>query len=125
MAWDIEPGLPAVWADRQSLMQVFLNLTKNSQRAMLDQPVRAPHRSRPAPKASVSWFASRTPAAASRIPSACSARSSLERKSTGLGVYLSRALMRSFRGDLRYEPESAERCRGSTFIVELSAGSNR
>jgi two-component system sensor kinase FixL len=38
VSWDIEPGLPAVWADRQSLMQVFLNLTKNSQRAMLDQP---------------------------------------------------------------------------------------
>src|SRR5258708_38084700 len=37
-------------------------------------------------------------------------------QSTGLGVYLSRALMRSFRGDLRYEPEP----RGATFVVELS-----
>src|SRR5262249_42312871 len=32
--WDIEDDLPAVWADRQSLMQVFLNLAKNSERAM-------------------------------------------------------------------------------------------
>ena len=28
--WTIEPGLPPVWADRPSLMQVFLNLTTNS-----------------------------------------------------------------------------------------------
>ena len=31
---EIDPTLPAVWADRQSLMQVFLNLTRNSERAM-------------------------------------------------------------------------------------------
>src|SRR6202000_1967536 len=35
--WEIEEDLPAVWADRQSLMQVFLNLTKNSERAMEDE----------------------------------------------------------------------------------------
>ena len=35
--WEIEDDLPPVWADRQSLMQVFLNLTKNSERAMEDQ----------------------------------------------------------------------------------------
>ncbi len=32
--WEIEPGLPSVWADRQSLMQVFLNVVNNSERAM-------------------------------------------------------------------------------------------
>ena len=32
--WTIEPGLPLVWADRPSLMQVFLNLTTNSIRAL-------------------------------------------------------------------------------------------
>jgi two-component system, LuxR family, sensor kinase FixL len=37
-------------------------------------------------------------------------------QATGLGLYLSRAFMRSFRGDLRYEPEPD----GSRFIVELS-----
>src|SRR6202044_3859126 len=35
--WEIEDDLPPVWADRQSLMQVFLNLTKNSERAMEEQ----------------------------------------------------------------------------------------
>src|ERR1700733_15078404 len=31
---EIDPATPLVWADRQSLLQVFLNLTKNSERAM-------------------------------------------------------------------------------------------
>ena len=35
--WEVEDDLPPVWADRQSLMQVFLNLTKNSERAMESQ----------------------------------------------------------------------------------------
>jgi len=32
--WTIEPGLPLVWANRSSLMQVFLNLISNSTRAL-------------------------------------------------------------------------------------------
>ena len=32
--WHIEESLPLVWADRYGLIQVFLNLSKNSQRAM-------------------------------------------------------------------------------------------
>ncbi len=40
LQWEIKPGLPMVWADRQSLVQVFLNLTKNAARAMEGRPVR-------------------------------------------------------------------------------------
>ena len=32
--WIAEPNLPLIWADRPSLMQVFLNLTNNSIRAL-------------------------------------------------------------------------------------------
>jgi C4-dicarboxylate-specific signal transduction histidine kinase len=35
---------------------------------------------------------------------------------TGLGLYLSRAFVRSFNGDLRYAPAEY----GATFVVELS-----
>src|SRR5580698_8073142 len=35
--WIVEPGLPLVWADRPSLMQVFLNLITNSVRALSDR----------------------------------------------------------------------------------------
>ena len=34
MRWEIAPGMPPVFADRQKLMQVFLNLAKNSERAL-------------------------------------------------------------------------------------------
>jgi len=34
MQWDATGPIPLVWADRYGLMQVFLNLTKNSIRAM-------------------------------------------------------------------------------------------
>src|ERR1700733_639404 len=115
VCWDIQPGLPAVWADRQSLMQVFLNLTKNSQRAMLDRPL---------PQLKI-----RARAEGQRIvvrvqdtgggvlhPEHLFRPFQPGAQSTGLGVYLSRALLRSFRGDLRYEPEA----RGATFVVELS-----
>src|SRR6202041_57316 len=37
---EIEPGLPLVWADRQSLLQVLLNLTRNSERAMANKSPR-------------------------------------------------------------------------------------
>ena len=45
----------------------------------------------------------------------------LDAQSTGLGLYLSRAFMRSFKGDLHYEPETG----GSTFVVELSPAAAR
>ncbi len=36
--WQIEEPLPPVWAARQELLQAFLNITKNSQRAMQQNP---------------------------------------------------------------------------------------
>jgi two-component system sensor kinase FixL len=39
-------------------------------------------------------------------------------RKVGLGLYLSRALMRSYSGDLRYEPASE----GAVFVVELASG---
>ena len=113
--WDVQPGLPPVWADRQSLMQVFLNLTKNSQRAMLDQPSRQlkivarSEEHRVAVRVQDTGCGVQHPEHLFRPfqPGA---------QSTGLGVYLSRALLRSFRGDLHYESEP----QGAAFIVELS-----
>jgi PAS domain S-box-containing protein len=121
VVWEIEEGLPPVWADRQSLMQVFLNLTKNSQRAMLDRPTRVlkiaatPEGSRVAVRVQDSGVGVLDPEYLFRPfqPGA---------QATGLGVYLSRALLRSFRGDLRYEPGSRGpgSPTGATFVVELS-----
>lgn len=118
VVWDIEPDLAPVWADRQSLMQVFLNLTKNSQRAMLDRPSREL-------KISARAESHRIAIRVQDTGSGVLAPEHLFRpfqpgaQATGLGVYLSRALLRSFRGDLRYEPDA--RRSGATFVVELSS----
>ncbi|HLJ46984.1 MAG TPA: ATP-binding protein [Bryobacteraceae bacterium] len=119
MRWSVEAGLPPVWADRQSLMQVFLNLIKNSERAMLKQPRRVLNISARREKQRV----------VVRFQDSGSGVTNPDRlfrpfqqgaQATGLGLYLSRAFMRSFRGDLRYEPEP----RGSSFIVELSSSNH-
>lgn len=118
VVWDIEPDLAPVWADRQSLMQVFLNLTKNSQRAMLDRPSRELKISA---RAEQHRMAIRVQDTGSGVldPEHLFRPFQPGAQATGLGVYLSRALLRSFRGDLRYEPDP--RRSGATFIVELSA----
>jgi C4-dicarboxylate-specific signal transduction histidine kinase len=38
-------------------------------------------------------------------------------QSTGLGLYISRAFVRSFRGELRHEPTAG----GCSFVIELAA----
>jgi len=115
LKWAIDPGLPVVWADRQSLMQVFLNLTKNSERALLNQPRR---------ELSVTARVDQQRVVIRFRDTGCGVGEP-ERlfrpfqhgaQATGLGLYLSRAMTRSFRGDLRYEPEP----QGSSFVVELS-----
>ena len=111
----VDSRLPVVWADRQSLMQVFLNLTQNSERALSNRPTR---------ELAISAGMDRQRVVIRFRDTGCGVADP-ERlfrpfqhgaQATGLGLYLSRALMRSFRGDLRYEPEPE----GSSFIVELS-----
>jgi PAS domain S-box-containing protein len=115
LQWAVEASLPVVWADRQSLMQVFLNLTKNSERALLNQPRR---------ELAVTAMVVQHRVVIKFRDTGCGVAEP-ERlfrpfqhgaQATGLGLYLSRAMMRSFRGDLRYEPEA----QGSSFIVEFS-----
>jgi two-component system sensor kinase FixL len=115
IAWNIERDLPPVWADRQSLMQVFLNLTRNSERAMMGGVRR---------ELSISAFPAGTRVAVRIRDTGCGVEHpdrlfrpfQQQAHATGLGLYLSRAFMRSFRGDLKYEPEPD----GSSFLVELS-----
>jgi PAS domain S-box-containing protein len=114
--WDVPDKLPNVWADRQALLQVLLNLTKNSQRAMAD----AEHREltvRVQPgddRVSV------------RVIDTGHGVANPERlfqpfqegaEATGLGLYLSRAFLRAFDGDVIFEPRSA----GCSFAIVLAA----
>ncbi len=116
---EIDPATPLVWADRQSLLQVFLNLTKNSERAMIatgdenrrDLAIEVRYAKQ---RVTVRF---RDTGGGVAHPDRLFRPFQQQAQATGLGLYLSRAFMRSFRGDLRYEPEPG----GSSFIVELSA----
>jgi signal transduction histidine kinase len=111
----IDPALPAVWADRQSLMQVFLNLTRNSERAMRGRGRRDLVVSTQVERRRVS-VRFRDTGCGVNHPDRLFHPFQQQAQATGLGLYLSRAFMRSFRGELRYEPEPD----GSSFIVELA-----
>jgi PAS domain S-box-containing protein len=113
--WMVEPGLPPVWADRQSLMQVFLNLMKNSERAMSNQARQVMTVSAKMEKDRIAVQFRDTGGGVAN-PERLFRPFQQGAQATGLGLYLSRAFMRSFRGDLRYESEPD----GSSFIVELS-----
>lgn len=114
--WSIPSSLPLVWADRYGLIQVFLNLAKNSQRAM---------RSSATKRLRIS-VAGEDPNVVIRFEdTGCGVSNPYElfrpfqkgADSTGLGLYMSRAIMRSFGGELVYEP----RDRGCCFAIVLHA----
>ncbi len=115
LSLEIEPGLPLVWADRQSLLQVLLNLTKNSERAMSNETRRELTIAARRDKQRITLRFSDTGCGVAH-PDRLFRPFQQQAEATGLGLYLSRAFMRSFRGDLRYEPELV----GSAFIVDMA-----
>jgi two-component system, LuxR family, sensor kinase FixL len=114
--WTAEPGLPPVWADRSSLMQVFLNLITNSLRALAKKEDR--------------WLGvtARTEGSAVQVEFTDNGGGVAHPEhlfhpfqdgadSSGLGLYLSRAFLRSFGGEIRYQPAPG----GARFVVSLNA----
>jgi two-component system, LuxR family, sensor kinase FixL len=114
--WEVEDELPQVWADRQSLMQVFLNLTKNSERAMENQERKELDVVARTEGSGVA-IRFRDTGGGVAHPERLFHPFQPEAQATGLGLYLSRAFMRSFKGDLHYEPVTG----GSIFVVQLSS----
>jgi two-component system, LuxR family, sensor kinase FixL len=114
--WKADAGLPLVWADRPSLMQVFLNLINNSVRAL----------SRRAD--GVLSINARADGNQVQIEFADNGGGVVHpehlfrpfqdgAESTGLGLYLSRAFLHSFGGDLRYKALPV----GACFIINLNS----
>ncbi|MFZ0934866.1 MAG: HAMP domain-containing sensor histidine kinase, partial [Bryobacteraceae bacterium] len=113
--WSVPEELPPVWADRHSLLQVLLNLIKNSERA-LDNAA--------AKRIDIAVSANGQ-AVLLRVSDSGPGISSTEKlfqpfqhgaQSTGLGLFLSRAFVRSFHGELRHDPTVA----GCSFVIELA-----
>ena len=112
--WQLANGLPLVQGDHHTLLQVFLNLARNSERAL--------HSSRRKELRVVSGlendqvlvrFQDTGPGVAS--PDDLFKPFQPGAQATGLGLYIARAVVRSHGGDLRYEPQS----RGSCFVLQL------
>jgi two-component system sensor kinase FixL len=117
--WEQSQTLPRVCADHQALLQVFLNIAKNSQRALEDRTrpefiVRTQSRGHSV----VVRFIDTGPGVA--YPEGLFAPFQPGAQASGLGLYLSRTFARAFHGDLEYEPQAE----GSCFAITLAlAGS--
>lgn len=113
--WQIPAELPPVWADRHSLLQTLLNLTKNSERALENAAVKRIDITVTARGRTVTI---RVTDSGPGIPPGAKLFQPFQKgaDSTGLGLYLSRAFVRSFSGDLRHDPSVP----GCSFVIELT-----
>jgi PAS domain S-box-containing protein len=114
MQWEEAGAIPLVWADRYGLMQVFLNLAKNSIRAMEGtETKRLTISTTVQPQYITVRFEDTGPGIAD--PSSLFRPFQSAAQGTGLGLYVSRALVKSFGGDLVHE----HRDHGCCFNVVL------
>lgn len=120
LAWHIAEHLPPVAAEHYGLLHAFLNLTQNSERALQD----AVHKSlvitarQEASSVDVTFADT---AGGVENPERLFQPFNPGASGTGLGLYVSRAVVRSFSGDLSYEPVPG----GSCFRLTLRAAYNR
>lgn len=114
--WDVPGDLPKVWADRHRLLQALLNLMRNSERALEGRDEKRIGIAAAAGKDAVSILVADS---GPGLPSADHLFEPFQpgAESSGLGLYLSRALLRSFGGDLRHQPTPS----GCTFVIDLPA----
>jgi signal transduction histidine kinase len=117
--WDLPEALPRAWADREALLQAFLNIAKNSQRAMEPQDQRILTIRASLEEGCVFVrFLDTGPGVAH--PEHLFKPFQPGAQASGLGLYLSRTFVRAFQGELRYEAQPS----GSCFAVLLALASN-
>lgn len=104
----------SVWADRYGLIQVFLNLVKNSRRALQSVTHRRIRISAIQEAQSIVIHFDDTGPGISD-PEFLFRPFQRHAEATGLGLYVSRALMKSFGGDLYFEPTE----NGCSFALTL------
>jgi two-component system, LuxR family, sensor kinase FixL len=114
--WEIAADLPPIRVNRSGLLQVFLNLTKNSRRALQDTSNG---------RILVTAYALDS-SVVIRISDNGPGISSAERlfqpfqpgaSSTGLGLFVSRAIIRTFGGELHHLQPAGE----CSFVIEIPA----
>ena len=114
VVWEIAENLPLVQADHQGLLRVLLNLARNSRQALEDSPVKEVRISTVVESDLILVrFCDSGPGVAH--PEDLFRPFQAGAHSFGLGLYVSRAILRSQGGGLRYDPQPV----GSCFTVEL------
>ena len=114
VVWEFPDEWPRILADSHGLLQAFLNLAHNSHRAVLNQPIRELKISVQTGQDRVAiHFSDTGPGVAA--PDRLFQPLQRGADGSGLGLYVSRAVVRSYGGELRFEPEAP----GSCFVVEL------
>ncbi len=114
VGWEIPARLPLVQADHHSLLQVFVNLARNSQHA-LEHQAQAAVRISAALERDLVVVRFRDNGPGVTHPEELFRPFHSGSQSSGLGLYISRAILRAHGGGLRYEPQPC----GSCFAVEL------
>ncbi len=114
LIWEVSEGLPLVQADHHSLLQVFVNLSRNSAQALEGCPVREVRISVAVERDLVAVHF-RDSGQGVAQPDELFRPFQAGAHSVGLGLYISRAILRAHGGGLRYNPDGP----GSCFTVEL------
>jgi two-component system sensor kinase FixL len=112
--WQIQDDLPPAYGESYGLLQVLMNLAQNSLRAVESSPE--------------SWLEIRSIVGSnSMLIQVTDSGSGVAQPGelfeafrsaagqTGIGLFVSRAILRSYGGDLRYQPTAS----GACFVVEL------
>jgi C4-dicarboxylate-specific signal transduction histidine kinase len=120
IVWRLQDDLPLVTGDRYGLAQVFLNLSLNSHRAMASTKKKQLTISTAVESDSVVIRFEDTGVGIT-APGGLFRPFQQGADSTGLGLYVSRAILRSFDGELAFEP----RTEGCCFAVRLRRAGNR
>jgi two-component system, LuxR family, sensor kinase FixL len=113
--WVLNTDMPLVTADSHGLLQVFLNLTRNASAAM-EGSRRKQVEIAVAANDSFVEVRFRNSGPLVQNPERLFKAFPEDGVASGLGLYISRAIMQSFGGDLTYEPDD----RGCCFVVKLA-----
>lgn len=112
--WQLPRKLPTVMAEPQGLLQAFMNLAQNSHRAVQEGSKRELSIAVQAADAKARVrFQDSGPGIAA--PQRLFQPFQQGAEGAGLGLYVSRAIVRSYGGELRFEPQA----NGACFVVEL------
>lgn len=116
LRWEVADRLPRVRADHSGLLQVFLNLAQNSRRAVSGRRgARITIAAYELGRSVVVRVADNGPGISK--PEALFQPFQSGATSSGLGLYVSRAIVRTYGGELQYVRRVGEAC----FLIELPA----